>query len=510
MKKSPSIVLTSKFTLPNTKTKYAKKPINFSGYFDYIKRSEATDLTSNKEKGNVNFESDRLIEMYNHFYNNDEEQSFAGYLNYMSRIDAIEKTDNKNGLKEVEHSVLKKKTKEFEKKFDKENKKEERRTSEDDILNGVFTNDLDEVTGKDMRDIRKKVKQAQENESVLWQDVISFDNKYLEEIGLYNPKTERLDVEKLIKPSRKMMNKLLEKEKLQDVFWMATVHVNTDNIHIHFSTVELNPSRKMQEHEGELTPRGKRKQSTIDDMKMAFGNDLLDNTETYKRLGKLRDMSIEMAKGGVANLEKYKEPEDPLVKIIMELDKTLPDDWEQKVKRNHVSYKYLTKEQKKLVDEGIEILKESNPNFKENYNEYIDLINEHNKKMEDAYGERKDENRKFKEKRKKDLDERLGNVFLKGVGKHKENIIKQQDTLFEVEKKYNKKKKTKKPLQTEKIYKKYSLIDKYFWKMDQKEKRKVEQELSKALWIDKQRTLQGYEEMMKNVERAKHEHELEY
>ena len=46
--------------------------------------------------------------------------------------------------------------------------------------------------------------------------------------------------------------------------------------------------------------------------------------------------------------------------------------------------------------------------------------------------------------------------------------------------------------------------------MDQKEKRKVEQELSKALWIDKQRTLQEYEEMMRNVERAKHEHELEY
>ena len=76
MKKSPSIILTSKFTLPNTKTKYAKKTINFSGYFDYIKRSEATYLTSNKDKGNINFESDRLIEMYNHFYNNDEEQSF--------------------------------------------------------------------------------------------------------------------------------------------------------------------------------------------------------------------------------------------------------------------------------------------------------------------------------------------------------------------------------------------------------------------------------------------------
>ena len=51
-------------------------------------------------------------------------------------------------------------------------------------------------------------------------------------------------------------------------------------------------------------------------------------------------------------------------------------------------------------------------------------------------------------------------------------------------------------------------MDKYFWKMDQQEKRKVEQELSKALWIEKQRTLQGYEEMMRNVEKAKHE--LEY
>ena len=44
-----------------------------------------------------------------------------------------------------------------------------------------------------------------------------------------------------------------------------------------------------------------------------------------------------------------------------------------------------------------EILKEANPQLKENYNEYINLIIEHNKKMEDAFGERKDESRKFKE-----------------------------------------------------------------------------------------------------------------
>lgn len=509
MKRSPSIILTSKFTLPNTKTKYAKKPINFSGYFDYIKRSEATS-NNNKDKENINSETNRLIEMYNHFYANDEEQSFAGYLNYMSRINAIEESDAKNELKDMEHRVLKKKTNEFEKKFDKENKKEERRTSDNDILNGVFTNDIDEVTGKDMRHIRKKVKQAQENESVLWQDVISFDNKYLEEIGLYNPNTKRIDVDKLIKPSRKMMNKLIEKENLQNAIWMGTVHVNTDNIHIHFSTVELNPSRKIQEHEGELLPRGKRKQSTIDDMKMAFGNDLLDSTETYKSLGKLRDMSIEFTKGGLADLEKYKEPEDPLIKIMMNLDKTLPDNWEYKVKRNHVTYKYLTKEQKKIVDEGVEILKEANPQLKENYNKYINIINEHNKKMEDAFGERKDESRKFKEKRKKDLDERLGNVFLKGVGSHKEKINKQQEVLIEVEKNYIKKEKTKNSFKQKNKLKKYSSIDKFFWKMDQQDKRKVEQELSKALWLDKQKTLQGYKEMMRNVERVKHEQGFEY
>lgn len=67
----------------------------------------------------------------------------------------------------------------------------------------------------------------------------------------------------------------------------ASIHRNTDNIHIHFSTIKQKPSRELQEWNGEILPRGKRRQSTMDTMKTSFGNELLENKDdlNFRTLG---------------------------------------------------------------------------------------------------------------------------------------------------------------------------------------------------------------------------------
>ena len=51
----------------------------------------------------------------------------------------------------------------------------------------------DEVKGSDLKEIKKIFQRGQQKGSIIYQDVVSHDNLYLEKIGLYDPKTDTLD-----------------------------------------------------------------------------------------------------------------------------------------------------------------------------------------------------------------------------------------------------------------------------------------------------------------------------
>ena len=88
-------------------------------------------------------------------------------------------------------------------------------------------------------------KTAHENGSIMWQDVISFHNPWLEKQGIYDEITKRW-MKKLMDVTRFAMQK--ERVRKSSI-WSAAIHFNTDNIHIHVATVEPYPTRE----------RGKRK-----------------------------------------------------------------------------------------------------------------------------------------------------------------------------------------------------------------------------------------------------------
>ncbi|NEU35866.1 hypothetical protein GN156_34995, partial [bacterium LRH843] len=82
--------------------------------------------------------------------------------------------------------------------------------------------------------LKEIFRQAQKNDSVMWQDVISFDNKWLEERGIYNSKTGWVNEGAIQNSIRKGMEVLLREEQLeQSGVWSAAIHYNTDNIHVH-------------------------------------------------------------------------------------------------------------------------------------------------------------------------------------------------------------------------------------------------------------------------------------
>ena len=100
----------------------------------------------------------------------------------------------------------------------------------------------DTLTQQDKQKLKELFTRAQKNNSVMWQTVFSFDNRWLQQNGLYNPLTRQVDARKLKEYTRAAMDKLTEKEALKgSAVWSAAIHYNTEHIHIHIAMVELSP-----------------------------------------------------------------------------------------------------------------------------------------------------------------------------------------------------------------------------------------------------------------------------
>lgn len=111
-------------------------------------------------------------------------------------------------------------------------------------MGSLFTEYKDIRNPEEKQKLKEIYQTAQDNGSLMWQTVISFDNRWLEKNGLYQKEGKILDEERLKNITRSAVHRMLEKEGLEHAVWSAAVHYNTDNIHIHIATVEPDPMRE--------------------------------------------------------------------------------------------------------------------------------------------------------------------------------------------------------------------------------------------------------------------------
>ena len=141
-------------------------------------------------------------------------KAFKGYINYIDREEAIrnEYTDEWNGY--VDYMGNPEKT------------------------SALFTASTDRLTEEDKQSLKEQFIQAEENGNLMWQTVLSFDNRWLEEQGIYDSNTNMLDSDKIRELTRNSMDHMLEMEGIaESAVWSAAIHYNTDNIHIHIDLV---------------------------------------------------------------------------------------------------------------------------------------------------------------------------------------------------------------------------------------------------------------------------------
>lgn len=223
---------------------------------------------------------------------------FSGYIDYIGRDEAVR---NENFQKFSAYQDY----------MDNPNKTTE-----------LFTAYHDNLTSEQKNDLKKQFETAQKNGSLMWQNVISFDNRWLEEHGIYESKTMTINERKLKEITRLAMASMLENENMKSsAVWSASIHFNTDNIHIHIATVEPNPTRESIFVNGRKQYRGKLKPNTLEKMKSKIANNILDRSAQQKEIN---DLIRERIIGSKKKSPSYRDL--ALKKSFKELYSKMPKD----------------------------------------------------------------------------------------------------------------------------------------------------------------------------------------
>lgn len=358
------IITKNDFVVPTAKSKSGKQ-VDYGGYVDYTSREEAMkkqeetirEMTLIKKQNDTiqKIKSGEYVDSYDDF-----ESYVDGYMNDVNKTKG----------------------------------------------SGLFNNNFDQLQPEQYKEIKKQFKKAQQNGSPLWQDVVSFDNKWIEKHGVYDPLTHSVKEDVLQNAIRSGVYAMLKKENLQDTtVWYASVHYNTDNIHVHIATVEPtpSPSRWM---ESKQAYRGKRKPSSTALLKSRVANYLLDRGEEQTKINDLIRKQLVNEKKNTP-LSSHKQTQ---ALFILAMSK-LPDS------KKEWFYNYNTiNEARPYIDEVSKIYLETfHPNELKELDKRLDQEVE---VMKETYGEgSKFEN--YKEEKKKELYTRMGNAVLQEMRSYK-------------------------------------------------------------------------------------------
>lgn len=319
---------------------------------------------------------------------------------------------------------------------------------------GLFTSDKDCLDKDEKIKLKKIFKAAQEKGSLMWQPVISFDNKWLQENGLYDEEHRILDEIKIKEYTRKSVSRMLEKEGLDHAIWSASCHYNTDNIHIHIAITEPVPMRETklyQKYDYIPDAKGDYIFSKYGTFLKATAKNMqyyAMNTARYKReavqdqegnpimikeyVGRFKQSSIDLCKSTFVN-EVLREKDysiklnslirNSIIKRKKEVDLAVDPELKDRFKDLHAEmtdlpgnrglWNYnsnLIKPLQPKIDELSDLyLKKYHP---EEFQEFQKTVWERSKAYKKAYGET---NKDYESGKMQDLHTRLGNVILKEI-----------------------------------------------------------------------------------------------
>ncbi|WP_061860157.1 MobP2 family relaxase [Priestia megaterium] len=265
-----------------------------------------------------------------------------------------------------------------------------------DKTSSLFTDQSDGLNEEEKKNLKQVFETAQANNSIMWQDVITFHNPWLEDQGLYDSRRHTVDEKKVMDITRQAVNDMLKREKLNGLaVWSAAIHYNTNNIHIHIATVEPHPTRE----------RGMRKQSSLDAMKAKVVNQMTNRRENQKKINELIRKDMVDHKKKDSSLAWRNRELKPLFLLVYNY---LPKD------KRQWQYSYNTlKPLKPYIDTLSEkYIQKYHP---KEYQQLMKTLDGEVNELKKAYGEGKVNQYRYKDYKQNKIDElykRMGNAFL--------------------------------------------------------------------------------------------------
>lgn len=315
---------------------------------------------------------------------------FSGYIDYINRDSA---TRNSNAPKYMMASL--------EEDIRKYNKymgymANPEKTTE------LFTKNKDVLTKSEKQSLQKLFETAQQNDSVMWQDVLSFDNRWLEQNGLYDSRTNLVNEAELRSVTRRCVGRMLYNEGLEmTAVWSAAIHYNTDNLHIHIAIVEPFPTTQIiQEGEYAGERKGKWKKETLKLGKSEVVNHILDNSKSNQLLFQLKQKQImKPAQNNPLSMNAG------MLSDYLDILEALPKG-RNKWKYNMDAIKKVRPKIDAFVDKWIE------QNYKEDFTQLREVVAQRQSVYDQAYGGNQN---KYAANQIQSLYASLGNVVLKSM-----------------------------------------------------------------------------------------------
>lgn len=338
---------------------------------------------------------------------------------------------------------------------------------DDEKATGLFTSGNTNLSKKEKAELKDIFKLAQDNGSLMWQTVISFDNRWLEQNGLYDSKTGVLDEKRIKQYATDSISIMLKNEGLENAVWSAGIHYNTDNLHVHVAIVEPVPYREMKavrQYKYTLDGNGDYIKTSNGEIVRANGRNEINKwgvpfprytrTQLYDEKGKpvtqmeyngrFKGKSIELCKKQMVDSildqkennillnsiirerivkNKYEHPlakDEELRQMFMQLYTHLPHD----VNRSLWNYNNnIMQNLKTEIDELTEHY--LNKYSAEDYAEFKSILKKQSEGYRTAYGNTR---RSFEENKQRELYERMGNAILKELREFDKKISQIENT----------------------------------------------------------------------------------
>lgn len=326
----------------------------------------------------------------------------------------------------------------------------------------LFTSVSNHLTEEEKEQLKNTYIKAQKNGSLMWQTVISFDNRWLEENGLWNSNTYMLDKNKLMNYCRSSVNAMLKAENLENAVWSAAIHYNTDNIHIHIATVEPTPTRRKMIVDGKKELRGKFKLSSIEACKSRMVNQIVEHSLENQKINEImRESIINSIRDDV-----LLENKDIVTQYLSVYNKLPSDKRAWKYGMNKIAA--LRPEIDKITSLYIQKY------HGEEYKQLKELLANQNGIYSEAYGGKT--NTEYIDNKIKDLYKRCGNRILASMKNFAFSDLKEEESSSYIEAEINEAAQTDEPLdfdgkiETEKSTgkRKIHILSKKWWSKDYK------------------------------------------